>query len=314
MIDFRSDTVTKPCNKMRDIMYHAPVGDDVYGDDESINQLEAYAMSKMHFFVAQAQANLLALMAHCERGDEYICGQTAHNYKFEGGGAAVIGSIQSQPIENEADDSHFAKTRLLTLENTIGGKVLGIDYLIKAREFVDQHNLALHLDGARAFNVAAELNLDIKEITKHFDSVSICLSKGLGAPVGSLLLGSEQLIAKARRWRKVLGGGMRQAGMLAAAGQYALENNTQRLVDDHANARYLAQQLSEISDFEVNMSNTTNMVYATFDNSINITKLAADLKAHDIVFSPSKQLRLVTHLGITKADIDTFIKVLTAHI
>jgi len=253
-------------------------------------------------------------MAHCERGDEYICRQTAHNYKFEGGGAAVIGSIQSQPIENEADDSHFAKTRLLSLENTIGGKVLVIDYLIKAREFVDQHNLALHLDGARAFNVAAELNLDIKEITKHFDSVSIYLSKGLGAPVDSLLLGSEQLIAKARRWRKVLGGGMRQAGMLAAAGQYALENNTQRLVDDHANARYLAQQLNEISGFEVNMSNTTNMVYATFDNSINITKLAADLKAQGIFISLSKQLRLVTHLGITKADIDTFIKALTAHI
>jgi threonine aldolase len=334
MIDFRSDTVTKPCSKMRDIMYHAPVGDDVYGDDESVNQLEAYARLRFNvqdalFCSSGTQTNLLALMAHCERGDEYICGQNAHNYKFEGGGAAVLGSIQPQPIENEADgslcftkiaaaikpdDSHFARTRLLSLENTIGGKVLGIDYLLKAREFVNQHNLALHLDGARAFNAAAELNVDIKEITQHFDSVSICLSKGLGAPVGSLLLGSTALIAKARRWRKVLGGGMRQAGILAAAGQYALENNTQRLVDDHANARYLAKQLNNVAGFNVNMSNTTNMVYATFDNNINITKLAADLKAQDIVFSPSKQLRLVTHLGITKADIDTFIKALTAHI
>lgn len=156
--------------------------------------------------------------------------------------------------------------------------------------------------------------VDIKEITQHFDSVSICLSKGLGAPVGSLLLGTTALIAKARRWRKVLGGGMRQAGMLAAAGQYALENNTQRLIDDHANARYLAQQLNCVVGFNVNMNNTTNMVYATFDTSINITKLAAQLKTQGIVFSPNKQLRLVTHLGISKTDIDTFIAALTAHI
>lgn len=334
MIDFRSDTVTKPCNKMRDIMYHAPVGDDVYGDDTSVNQLEAFAVKRFNvesalFCSSGTQANLLALMAHCERGDEYICGQSAHNYKFEGGGAAVLGSIQPQPIENEADgslcftkiaaaikpdDSHFANTRLLSLENTIGGKVLGIDYLQQAREFVDQHNLALHLDGARAFNAAAALEVDIVAITEHFDSVSICLSKGLGAPVGSLLLGSKAFIAKARRWRKVLGGGMRQAGMLAAAGQFALEHNTQRLADDHANARYLAKQLSAVAGFNVNMANTTNMVYATFDERINITQLAAELKTQGIIISPSKQLRLVTHLGITKADIDTFINALTAHI
>ena len=334
MIDFRSDTVTKPTHAMRDVMYTAPVGDDVYGDDESVNALESYACERFNveaalFCSSGTQANLLAIMAHCERGDEYICGQSAHNYKFEGGGAAVLGSVQPQPIENEADgslcfskiaavikpdDSHFAKTRLLSLENTIAGKVLDIDYLAKAREFVIQHNLALHLDGARAFNAAADLGVDITQITKHFDSVSICLSKGLGAPVGSLLLGSNTLITKARRWRKVLGGGMRQAGSLAAAGKYALENNTQRLVEDHANARYLAKQLSAVAGFNVNMSNTTNMVYATFDESIDINKLSTQLKAHGIIFSPSKQLRLVTHLGVTRADIDTFIAALTSHI
>ena len=334
MIDFRSDTVTQPSKAMRDVMYNAPVGDDVYGDDPSVNQLESYACERFNFDAALycssgTQANLLALMAHCERGDEYICGQNAHNYKFEGGGAAVLGSIQPQPIENEKDgslcfnkvaaaikpdDSHFANTRLLSLENTIGGKVLPLDYLAQARDFVNTHNLALHLDGARAFNAAAELNVDITAITKHFDSVSICLSKGLGAPIGSLLLGSQELINKARRWRKVLGGGMRQAGMMAAAGQYALENNVTRLSDDHGNARYLANKLNELNGFSVDMSNTTNMVYASYSGGTNISKIANELAQQGILISPSKQLRLVTHLDITGEDIDIFLNALSAHI
>ena len=334
MIDFRSDTVTQPSKAMRDVMYNAPVGDDVYGDDPSVNQLESYACERFNFEAALycssgTQANLLALMAHCERGDEYICGQNAHNYKFEGGGAAVLGSIQPQPIENEKDgslcfnkvavaikpdDSHFANTRLLSLENTIGGKVLPLEYLAQARDFVNTHNLALHLDGARAFNAAVELNVDITAITKHFDSVSICLSKGLGAPIGSLLLGSQELINKARRWRKVLGGGMRQAGMLAAAGQYALENNVTRLSDDHGNARYLANKLNELNGFSVDMSNTTNMVYASYSGGTNISKIANELAQQGILISPSKQLRLVTHLDITGEDIDIFLNALSAHI
>ncbi|MDO6547183.1 low-specificity L-threonine aldolase [Pseudoalteromonas carrageenovora] len=334
MIDFRSDTVTQPSKAMRDVMHNAAVGDDVYGDDPSVNQLESYACKRFEFDAALycssgTQANLLALMAHCERGDEYICGQNAHNYKFEGGGAAVLGSIQPQPIENEKDgslcfnkvaaaikpdDSHFANTRLLSLENTIGGKVLPLEYLAQARDFVNTHNLALHLDGARAFNAAVELNVDITAITKHFDSVSICLSKGLGAPIGSLLLGSQELINKARRWRKVLGGGMRQAGMLAAAGQYALENNVTRLSDDHANARYLATKLDELNGFSVDMSNTTNMVYASYSGSTHISEIANELAQQGILISPSKQLRLVTHLDITREDIDTFLNALSAHI
>lgn len=333
MIDFRSDTVTLPCKAMRDVMHTAPLGDDVYGDDPSVNALEAFAAQRHGFASALfcssgTQANLLALMAHCERGDEYLCGQAAHNYKFEGGGAAVLGSIQPQPIENEADgslcfdklraaikpdDFHFANTRLLSLENTIGGKVLPISYLAKARQFTQQHQLALHLDGARVYNAAVALQVDITEITRHFDSVSVCLSKGLGAPVGSLLLGSVELINKARRWRKVLGGGMRQAGMLAAAGHYALEHNVSRLADDHANARFLAQLLNKIAGVHVNLAkDTTNMVYAHIADEINIHSVAQQLKAKGILISPNKTLRLVMHLGVTRADIELFIAELTA--
>lgn len=335
MIDFRSDTVTQPCIAMREVMHNAPLGDDVYGDDPSINALEQFA-AKRHDFASAlfcssgTQANLLALMAHCERGDEYICGQRAHNYQFEGGGAAVLGSIQPQPIENEkdgslclskvkaaikADDFHFAKTKLVSLENTIGGQVLSLDYLKSARDFVDEHQLSLHLDGARVYNAAIKLGVDIREITQHFDSVSICLSKGLGAPVGSILLGNEALIAKARRWRKVLGGGMRQAGMLAAAGQYALEHNTKRLSDDHSNAQYLATQLNSLCGFHVEPDSVeTNIVYATVDNEIDLVAISQRLATQNILFSPGVPLRLVTHLGITKESINTFIQALAAEI
>lgn len=335
MIDFRSDTVTQPCNTMREVIFNAPVGDDVYGDDPAVNALEQFCAERHDFAAALfcssgTQANLLALMAHCERGDEYICGQRAHNYKFEGGGAAVLGSIQPQPVDNEADgtlclnkvqaaikadDFHFAKTKLLSLENTIGGQVLPLSYLKQTREFVDKHNLALHLDGARVYNAAVKLGVDITEITNYFDSVSICLSKGLGAPVGSVLLGSEALINKARRWRKVLGGGMRQAGMLAAAGQYALEHNAPRLADDHHNAHYLATQLNTLAGFNVELATVeTNIVYAQVDEHINLAIASEHLADKNIRFSPGKPLRLVTHLGITKQNIDTFITALAAEI
>lgn len=331
MIDFRSDTVTRPSEKMRTAIASALVGDDVYGDDPTVNHLEQFAAQRHGFAAALfcssgTQANLLALMAHCERGDEYLCGQQAHNYKFEGGGAAVLGSIQPQPIENEKDgtldfaklaaaikpnDPHFARTKLLSLENTINGKVLPLSYLAKAREFVNQHNLKLHLDGARVYNAAVAQNVDITEITQHFDSVSICLSKGLGAPIGSLLLGDEQLIAKARRWRKVLGGGMRQAGLLAAAGHIALTENVARLADDHANARYLGECLNELSGFEVNINHIeTNMVFVKIDPSIDVHALASALKQRDILVTPSNLMRLVMHLDINRSDIELFIQCL----
>jgi len=328
MIDFRSDTVTRPSLKMRNAMSQAEVGDDVYGDDPTVNELEQWSAERHGFEAAifcssGTQANLLALMAHCERGDEYLCGQQAHNYKFEGGGAAVLGSIQPQPIENEKDgtlcltkleqaikpdDSHFACTKLVSIENTINGKVLPLQYLADLRTFVNEHQLGLHLDGARVYNAATALDVDITEIAQYFDTMSICLSKGLGAPIGSLLLGPTDLIKKARRWRKVLGGGMRQAGILCAAAKIALTENVDKLKVDHENAQYLAQQLNNINGFDINISQvTTNMVFAKVDKSVDIYAAATALQALDIIISPSENMRLVTHLDISKEDIDSFI-------
>ena len=233
IIDLRSDTVTLPTEPMRAAMMAAELGDDVYGEDPTVNALEEKAASMLGkesalFAPSGTQSNLLALMAHCERGDEYIVGEKAHTYRYEGGGAAVLGSIQPQPlpfnirgelflesIESviKPDDFHFAKTRLLCLENTVAGKVVSLDYMQAAGELAKKHNLGFHLDGARAFNAAVKLKVDIEELVRPFDSVSICLSKGLGAPVGSVLVGSKKLIERARRWRKVLGGGMRQEFM-----------------------------------------------------------------------------------------------------
>lgn len=322
-IDLRSDTVTKPTAGMLEAMSAAPVGDDVYGEDPTVNLLETTTAQRLGFAAALfvpsgTMSNLLGLMAHCERGEEYIVGQQAHTYKYEGGGAAVLGSIQPQPLEVQADgsldldqvlaaikpdDFHFARTRLLALENTLQGKVLPLDYLAAARKLTLDHGLALHLDGARVFNAAVGLGVDIKDITRHFDSVSVCLSKGLGAPVGSVLCGSEQLIGKARRLRKMVGGGMRQAGILAAAGLYALERNVDRLADDHAHAALLAQGLSELG-YSVEPVQT-NMVY------VGIGDRAASLKAYcaerGISLSAAPRLRMVTHMDVSAAQIETVI-------
>ncbi|MEI5637638.1 MULTISPECIES: low-specificity L-threonine aldolase [unclassified Pseudoalteromonas] len=335
-MDFRSDTVTLPTPAMREHMLNAELGDDVYGDDPSVNALEQYAASRHGFEAALftssgTQANLLALMSHCQRGDEYICGQQAHNYKYEAGGAAVLGSIQPQPIDNEADgslcldkvkqaikpdDAHFARTKLLSLENTIGGKVLDLAYLKQAQQFCQQHHLQLHLDGARVYNAAVAANVDITEIVKYFDSFTICLSKGLGAPVGSLLVGSQDFINTARRIRKMLGGGMRQAGMLAAAGMYALENHVERLAEDHQNAQYLAAQLNTLPGFDTSRQPPqTNIVFVDVDAGIDIQTIAADLRAQGIIITPGYQgMRLVTHLGIDKSAIDTLIAALKRHL
>ena len=333
MIDFRSDTVTRPSKAMRTAMANAEVGDDVYGDDPTVNDLESWAAERHGFASAMfcssgTQANLLALMAHCQRGDEYLCGQQAHNYKFEGGGAAILGSIQPQPIANEQDgslcfkklaaaikpdDSHFARTTLLSIENTINGKVLPLTYMVKAREFTQQNNLALHLDGARVYNAACALNVDITEICQHVDSVSICLSKGLGAPIGSLLLGSQALIKSAKRWRKVVGGGMRQAGIIAAAAQIALKKNPEKLAQDHINAKYLAHALNQFTDISVNLEQVeTNMVFAKFSEAVDMANLVDKLKADKILLSAGNPMRLVTHLDIDKTAIDNFIKKLSS--
>jgi threonine aldolase len=332
-MDFRSDTVTKPTQAMRDAMANAAVGDDVYGDDPTVNELEAWAAERHGFDAAMfttsgTQANLLGLMAHCQRGDEYLCGQQAHNYKYEAGGAAVLGSIQPQPIENnpdgtldfgklkaaiKPDDSHFARTKLLSLENTINGKVLPLSYLAEARTFVDEHGLNLHLDGARVYNAAVALDVDVIEIAKHFDSMTICLSKGLGAPIGSLLLGSREFIERARRLRKMVGGGMRQAGILAAAGKLALTEQVAQLTTDHSNAKKLAEGLNDIPGFSVNAEFVqTNIVFAKLAESVDIDAIAKELAQQDITISPSNPVRFVTHKDISSQDIDVLLEKLSA--
>ncbi|MFM2587094.1 low-specificity L-threonine aldolase [Vibrio sp. TBV020] len=334
-MDFRSDTVTKPTEAMRKAMAEAPVGDDVYGDDPTVNELEQWAAERHGFEAALfttsgTQANLLGLMAHCDRGDEYLCGQQAHNYKYEAGGAAVLGSIQPQPIENnpdgsldfdklkaaiKPDDSHFARTKLLSLENTINGKVLPLSYLAQAREFVDENGLLLHLDGARVYNAAAALDVDVKEIAQHFDSMTICLSKGLAAPIGSLLLGNKEFIARARRLRKMVGGGMRQAGILAAAGKLALTEQVSQLKVDHANAKLLAERLSQLPGFKVNTDFVqTNIVFAKLDDSIDIVDIATKLASEGITISPGNPIRFVTHKDITEQDIVTFTEKLSSYL
>ncbi|MCL6703371.1 low-specificity L-threonine aldolase [Pseudomonas sp. T1.Ur] len=320
VIDLRSDTVTQPSAGMLDAMANAPTGDDVYGEDPTVNRLEAELAARLGFAAALfvptgTMSNLLGLMAHCERGDEYIVGQQAHTYKYEGGGAAVLGSIQPQPLEVQADgsldlahvaaaikpdDFHFARTRLLALENTMQGKVLPLEYLARARRFTREHGLALHLDGARLYNAAVKLNVDAREITQHFDSVSVCLSKGLGAPVGSVLCGSAELIGKARRLRKMVGGGMRQAGILAAAGLYALEHNVQRLADDHANAQRLAEGL-RAAGYEVEPVQT-NMVYVHMGERAEAIKAFAGERG--VKLSAASRLRMVTHMDVSAAQID----------
>ena len=326
VIDLRSDTVTKPSAGMRAAMLTAEVGDDVYGEDPTVNRLEALAALTLGkeaalFVCSGTQSNLLALLSHCERGDEYIVGQQGHTYKYEGGGAAVLGSIQPQPLDYEADgsldlgrvesaikpdDPHFAKTRLLCLENTQGGKVLPLDYLKRAQEFARAKGLGLHLDGARIFNAAVHLKVPVTEVSRYFDSVSVCLSKGLGAPVGSVLCGTKALIAKARRWRKVVGGGMRQAGVLAAAGIYALENNVERLAQDHENAHALAQVLSGIEGVTVAPGGAqTNMLYINVETQRSV-RMREYLKSQGILISGQGSIRLVTHLDIDRADVDRF--------
>ncbi len=322
-IDLRSDTVTQPTKEMRQIMSQAVVGDDVYGEDPTVNKLEKIAAEITGFedgifAPSGTQANLIGLLSHCQRGDEYIVGQHAHTYKYEGGGAAVLGSIQPQPIEFEADstldlkkvaekikpdDIHFAKTRLLCLENTQNGKALPLAYLEKAGNFAKEHKLRLHLDGARLFNATVKQNIQPPEITGWFDSVSICLSKGLGTPAGSVLCGSAEFISEARRWRKMLGGGMRQAGILASAGIYALQKNVARLRDDQRNAELLTEGLSTMREISVERNSAqTNMAFFNMDTK-RAEQLALFLREKGILISPGGTIRMVTHLDISRENI-----------
>ncbi len=327
MIDLRSDTVTKPSKEMLEVMFKAKLGDDVYGEDPTINLLEEkiadmLGMESAIFASSGTQTNLMALLTHCSRGDEYIVGQLAHTYKYEAGGGAVLGSIQPQPLDFEKDGTldldkvsrfikpdeyHFAKTRLLCLENTTSGLALPMEYLYKTKKFTQDNKLKFHLDGARLFNAAVKHDVMADQISKFFDTVSVCFSKGLGAPVGSALCGSKDQIIQARRWRKMLGGGMRQAGILAAACIYALDNNVDRLAKDHDNAQFFFQGLAEIDQLDVVYDSAqTNMVFVTLKNDCN--DLVDFMKDKGIIIPQGKDLRLVTHLDLSHKNIETVIQ------
>ena len=329
VIDLRSDTVTRPSAGMLQAMLQAEVGDDVWGDDPTVLKLQAVLAERCDkeaglFFPSGTQSNLAALMAHCERGDEYIVGQLAHTYKYEGGGAAVLGSIVPQPIENAADGSlpiekiaavikphgpglgaHFARSRLVTLENTFNGQPLSASYLQEVTAFAHNCGLATHLDGARICNAAIAQRASLAQITEGFDSASICFSKGLGAPVGSVLVGSQPLIERAYRWRKGLGGGMRQSGVLAAACLYALEHHFERLEQDHANADRLAQGLKGIDSIQVS-AHYTNMVFVQVLQE-HCGPLEASLREQGILVQIQPLTRLVTHLDVSTQEIDRVI-------
>jgi len=330
VIDLRSDTVTKPVPGMLAAMQAAALGDDDYGSDPTVNLLQETVAGLLGyeqalFVPSGTQSNLVALMSHCERGDEYIAGQESHAYRFEGGGAAVLGSIQPQPLNNLPDGSldideviaaikprsnHFARTRLLALENTIGGRVLGLDYLKRATDAAHEHGLSTHLDGARVWNAAVKLGVSPATLAKGFDSMSVCLSKGLGAPVGSLLCGSATFIERARRWRKMLGGGMRQSGVLAAAGLYAVEHHIERLADDHTNAAALAQGLGRISELSVE-SPQTNVVYVSIPTE-DCAALSEHLTEKNIIVRMSPRARMLTHLDVSAEDITTVVEAFEA--
>jgi threonine aldolase len=324
-IDLRSDTFTQPSPTMREAMYRAEVGDDVYGEDPTVNQLEMLAADMLGkeaalYVTSGTQSNLLALLSHCQRGEEYIVGQTAHTYRYEAGGAAVLGSIQPQPLDFEPDgtlnlekvasvikpdDYHFAQARLLCLENTNNGQILPLEYQAQARAFAQAHNLAIHLDGARIFNAAVGQQVEVREIAQYYDTVSVCLSKGLAAPVGSVLCGPADFIKTARRWRKMVGGGMRQAGIIAAAGILSLTEMVDRLSEDHANARKLAEGLADISGFELDLNTVqTNMVFFSLARRL-VGNFSPFMAERGIIISDGPYpVRAVTHYGIEAADID----------
>ena len=331
IVDLRSDTVTRPTAGMRAAMNSAPLGDDVFGDDPSVNALQEKIAAMLGFEAALfvptgTQSNLCAILSHCERGDEYIVGQMQHCYRWEAGGGAVFGSVQPQPIAHQGDgtlaladieaaikpdDPHFARSRMLALEDTLGGQVIPIDYIEQATALVKRKGLGRHLDGARLFNAAVaqakggDARAEARRIAQHFDTVSVCFSKGLGAPVGSALCGSRELIARARRVRKMAGGAMRQAGLLAAAASYALDHHVDRLADDHALAQRLAQGLAGVEGLQADKPHTNivfvDLVGAARERSDALLK---HLAAQGVLATGLYRLRFATHLDVDAAGID----------
>ena len=327
IVDLRSDTITRPTEGMRAAMMHAPLGDDVFGDDPSVNALQEKIAAMLGFEAALfmptgTQSNLCGILAHCQRGDEYIVGHNAHTYLWEAGGAAVLGSVQPQPVAHQPDgtlalkdieaaikidDPHFARSRLLTLENTLGGKRMPMSYLQQATEVARARGLATHLDGARLFNAAVaqaeaqhtDPRDEARRIAQCFDSVSVCFSKGLGAPVGSALCGSQDLIYRARRLRKMAGGGMRQAGVLASAASYALDHHIDRLAQDHALMRELYAQLKDIPGLAIEAPQT-NILFIDLKDEVRerAQSLVDHLKSRGVMVIGLYRLRMVTHLDV----------------
>ena len=342
IVDLRSDTVTQPTPAMREAMMAAPLGDDVFGTDPSVNALQEKIAALLGFEAALfvptgTQSNLCAILSHCGRGDEYIVGQQAHCYRWEGGGAAGFGSVQPQPLDHapdgtlplaqveasiKPDDAHFARTRLLALENTLGGKLLPFEYLQAATDLAKRKGLQRHLDGARLFNAAtaqaalnkrSDIRAEARRIAQCFDSVSVCFSKGLGAPIGSALVGSREFIARAHRIRKMAGGGMRQAGLLAAAASHALDHHVDRLADDHALAQRLAQGLEGIEGLEVEAPHT-NIVFVDLTGAAQArsSELLASLNSQGILATGLYRLRFVTHLDVDAAGVDRAVAAIRA--
>ena len=336
MIDLRSDTVTQPSKDMKKIMFNAPLGDDVYGDDPSINSLEKKASNLFGkeaalFVPSGTMANLISVLAHCNRGDEILLGDKSHIFVYEAGGTSAFGGIHSHQLKNNDDgtinledikngirnseDSHHPISRLVCLENTHNlcyGAPIGIKYLESVKKIITLNNLKLHLDGARIFNAAIALKTSVKELTKNVDSVSCCLSKGLSCPVGSLIMSNQDFINKSRRIRKALGGGMRQSGILAAGGEYALKHMVDRIEEDHANAQLLAKELSEINEIKIDLSKVyTNIIFFYLQN-INLEDkgFISELSNNNIKIDSkgNRKFRIVTHYGIKKEDIHNVIK------
>jgi threonine aldolase len=341
IVDLRSDTVTQPTAAMRVAMSAAALGDDVFGGDPTVNALQERIAALLGkeaalFVPSGTQSNLVGIMTHCGRGDEYIVGQMAHTYRWEGGGAAVLGSVQPQPLDHQPDgtlalaeieaaikpdDSHFAKTRLLALENTLGGKVMPMSYLADATGLARKRGLATHLDGARLFNAAVaaggDARANARSIADHFDSVSVCFSKGLGAPIGSTLVGSQDFIKRAHRWRKMLGGGMRQAGVLASAALHALDHHIDRLADDHALAQRLVAGLEGVPGISFEPPQT-NIVFVDVQGA-RAGGLVDHLKSKGILatgsfYGQATRLRFVTHLDVDAAGVDRAVAAIREHL
>ncbi len=330
LVDLRSDTITKPTPAMRRAMAEAEVGDDVFGEDPTVNRLEEMAAERLGkeaglFVVSGTMGNLVSLLAQCGRGDEVILGDQAHTFYYEQGGIAALGGIHPRPLPNQPDGTldldqieaairpdnvHFPRTRLIALENTHNrcfGSPLSVEYMRAVGALARRHGLKVHVDGARLFNAAVALGVEARELVADADSVTFCLSKGLAAPVGSIVCGTRAFIAEARRARKVLGGGMRQAGVLAAAGIVALTEMVDRLAEDHANARRLAEGLADMEGISIELDRVkTNILYFTVTNGMSASELAGRLEARGVRVLPTgpRQLRAVTNYHVTAEDVE----------